>query len=71
MGCGLDRRCLSPALAGLIALLLLSIADAGAALAQSVREEGVACKGAKGLQRPETVCAEQAWQKADAELNRV
>jgi uncharacterized protein YecT (DUF1311 family) len=67
---GMDcLRQLRLTLALLCALVLL--ASAGSASAQTVQEEGVDCKDAAGMELPETVCAERAWQKADAELNRV
>jgi uncharacterized protein YecT (DUF1311 family) len=59
----------------LFASLLLAAAVAvgsGVARAQTIQEEGVECaKDASGMRPSETDCAEQAWQKADAELNRV
>jgi uncharacterized protein YecT (DUF1311 family) len=51
--------------------VLLLVMLAGSASAQTAQEEGVDCKDAAGMELPETVCAEQAWQTADAELNRV
>src|SRR5262245_58043119 len=62
-------RRLRPCLAARSVLLLLAIA--GVARAQTIQEEGVACKDAAGMELPETECAERAWRKADAELNRV
>lgn len=58
-------------LALLSALLLLALAGAGEALAQTVQEEGIECKDAAGVELSSDVCAQQAWQKADRELNQI
>ena len=53
------------------ALLLLALAGADEVLAQTVQEEGIACKDAAGVELSSDACAVQAWQKADRELNQV
>lgn len=63
------RHCLGR-LAQLFALLLLALAGAGEALAQTVQEEGIECRDAAGVELSSDACAVQAWQKADRELNQ-
>jgi len=57
---------------GLAALsVLLPLAIAGAAHAQTVQEQGIECKDAAGVELSSNVCAVEAWKKADEELNQI
>jgi len=51
-------------------LLLLPMAGAGGALAQTDQEPEITCENAAGAAKS-NACALEAWKKADAELNRI
>lgn len=66
-----DRlRRLRPSLAALAMLLVLPMAGAGGALAQTDQEPEITCENAAGT-AASNICALEAWKKADAELNSI
>lgn len=65
------RRRFAARLVRVLLAFAAPIAGAGGALAQTIQEQSIDCKDAAGVALSSDACAEQAWKKADKDLNEL